>query len=302
MCHVSNAGLGCSVWRRRNSLHSIVSLHQQGISCQCTNLVWSVWSHGRCKYNCSLYPELYKSLGSNSSTIERSKKLGMCQWIDCEITRRNSTYVDCEQRLDLLCCEIKSRFVVCSARITHDSVEAASFSDCFVNRGLDAGLLGAICSDEWQTVWESLRDYLEFVSWFRNVDGIDFWSSVHETAFCNTKTNSTVCSGNFPVRLATIRNHLKYGHTCYNFPRKSNLSLDLGNARDNGSWCWRSSCLNSRWSHFVNLKMMLIKIQVPETLCFVLEREELLPLLVGPHLYKTRRPDTILNSPTPVKV
>jgi hypothetical protein len=80
----------------------------------------------------------------------------------------------------------------------HDHpVERTGLLNNFINSSGDAGFLCYIGLNCKYLVWETRRQGLEFIASFTDVDRVDLSGTVNETAFCDTESDSSVCTGDY---------------------------------------------------------------------------------------------------------
>lgn len=107
------------------------------------------------------------------------------------------THVYGKQRLDLFGREIQRGLVVRPSCIHDHPVKRTGLLNDFIHSGGDASFLCYIGLDCEDLVWETRRQFLEFITSFADVDGVDLGSTVNETTFCDTESDSSICTGDY---------------------------------------------------------------------------------------------------------
>lgn len=87
--------------------------------------------------------------------------------------------------------------MVCFSGIHDHSVQGSCFLDDLVYCGGNTGFLCDVGLDCEDLAGVSGGESLEVVACFTDVDGVDFCGAVHETAFCDSETDSAVGSGDW---------------------------------------------------------------------------------------------------------
>lgn len=139
---------------------------------KCTYLVWSITRHTRSKHNTPFNSLLDKRPGRTPGRV------------------KTSIQIDSPQLLDFLGGKLERGLVLGASGIADHAVQSAGRGQDLVDGGLDGFFLGHVGLYGEQAVRESGGERGEFCARGVDVDGVDGFCAVGETAVCYAETDS----------------------------------------------------------------------------------------------------------------